>query len=281
MDIAMNRVPCDENSTTKPASIFRVTTYEYQYYLPKKIHYPSFRLRTANTAFLPTLKEAEEWVVHKGSFYRSINKDNKPSSYYGTYAYVITEIPLRVDANLDYYGISLSERVYSPDGTLWGERDYCNIIPDNCFSPEEYNYWGRLCLFEGRKPEEIKFKPGDIVEVLGYPGNFYWSSNKVDLAIVVKCPPTDSELSEKLEQYLATHSGFDVCDHALCYEFGSRQDEYEVLPLAYGEIDHSPTIATLRPSMPVSTRMRNRLQKVYQQYMDKMDENKKQEGNGK
>lgn len=280
MDIAMNREPCDENGATKPASIFRVTTYEYQYYLPKKIHYLSFRLRTANTAFLPTLKEAEEWVVHKGSFYRSINKDNKPSSYYGTYAYVITEIPLRVDINLDYYGISLSERVYSPDGTLWGKGDFCNIIPDSCAS-SEFNNWGRLCLFEGRKPEEIKFKPGDIVEVFGYTGNDYWSNNCVDLAIVVKCPPTDSELSEKLEQYLATHIGFDVCDHALCYEFGSRQDEYEVLPLAYGEIDHSPTIATLRPSMPVSTRMRNRLQKVYQQYMDKMDENKKQEGNGK
>ena len=164
---------------------------------------------------------------------------------------------------------------------MWGERDYCNIIPDNCFSPEEYNYWGRLCLFEGRKPEEIKFKPGDIVEVLGYPGNFYWSSNRVDLAIVVKCPPTVSEMSEKLQQYRATHSGFDLCDHALSIEFGSREDEYEVLSLACEEIDLSPTISTLRPSMPVSTRMRNRLQKVYQQYMDKMDENKKQEGNGK
>jgi hypothetical protein len=97
----------------------------------------------------------------------------------------------------------------------------------------------------------------------------------------VKCPPTDSELSEKLGQYLATHSGFDVCDHALCYEFGYREDEYEVLSLACETIDHSPTIATLRPSIPVSTRMRNRLQKVYQQYMDKMDENKKQEEYGK
>ena len=56
MDITMNRVPYEENGTTKPASIFRVTTYEYQYYSPKKSHYPSFRLRTANTAFLPTLK---------------------------------------------------------------------------------------------------------------------------------------------------------------------------------------------------------------------------------
>ena len=276
MDIAMNRVPCDENSTTKPASIFRVTTYEYQYYLPKKIHYPSFRLRTANTAFLLTLKEAEEWVAEKSSYYR--NNDNKP---FATYAYVITEIPLKFDTNLDVFRLSLSERVYSPDGTLWGKRDYCNIIPNGCFSPEEYNYWGRLCLFGGRKPEEIKFKPGDIVEVLGYPGNFYWSSNRVDLAIVVKCPPTVSEMSEKLQHYRATHSGFDLCDHALSIEFGSREDEYEVLSLACEEIDHSPTIATLRPSMPVSTRMRNRLQKVYQQYMHKMEKNKKQEGNGK
>ena len=279
MNIAMNRVPCDENGTTKPASIFRVTTYEYQYHLPKRIHYPSFRLRTANTAFLLTLKEAEEWVAHKGSFYRRINEDNKPSSYYGTYAYVITEIPLKIDTNLDFFGLSLSERVYGPDGTLWGKRDYCNIIPENCLS-HEFNYWGRLCQFKGRKPEEIKFKPGDIVEVFGYPGNDYWSNNWVDLAIVVKCPPTVSEMSEKLQQYRATHSGFDLCDHALCYEFGSRQDEYEVLPLAYGGIDHSPTIATLSPSIPVSTRMRNRMQKVYQQYMDKMDGIKKQEENG-
>ena len=43
-------------------------------------------------------------------------------------------------------------------------------------------------MFEGRKPEEIKFKPGDIVEVFGYPGNDYWSNDCVDLAIVVKCP---------------------------------------------------------------------------------------------
>ena len=281
MNIAMNRVPCDENGTTKPASLFMVTSYKYRFYSPKKIQYPSFRLRTANTAFLPTLKEAEEWVAHKGSFYRRINEDNKPSSYYGTYAYVITEIPLRIDTNLDYYGTSLSERVYSPDGTLWGKRDYCNIIPDNCFSPEEYNYWGRLCMFEGRKPEEIIFKPGDIVEVFGYPGNFNWSNNEVNLAIVVKCPPTVSEVAEKLQQYLATHNGFDICDHALCCEFGYREDEYEVLSLACETIDHSPTIATLHPSMPVSTRMRNRLQNVYQQYMDITDGIKKPVGNGK
>lgn len=277
MDIAMNGVPYDEIGTTKPASLFMVTSYKYRSYSPKKIHYPSFRLRTANTAFLLTLKEAEEWVAQKGKFYRRVGKDNKPSCNFGTYAYVITEISLKLDTNLDVFGLSLSERVYSPDGTLWGKRDFCNIIPDSCFSHEEYNYWGRLCLFKGRKPEEIRFKSGDIVEVFGYPGNFNWNNNEANLAIVVKCPPTVSEMSEKLQHYRATHSGFDVCDHALCYEFGSREDEYEVLSLACKEIDYSPTIATLRPSIPVSTRMRNRLQKVYQQYMDKKDRNKKQE----
>lgn len=274
MDIVMNRVPYDEIGTTKPASIFRVTTYDYRYYSPKKIHYPSYRLRAANTAFLATLKEAEEWVAEKGKSYRRVNIDNKPSCNLGTFAYVITEIPLRIDTNLDILELSLSERVYSPDGTLWGKRDFCNIIPNGCFSPEEYNYWGRLCLFKGRKPEDIKFKPGDIVEVFGYPGNDYWSNNEVNLAIVVKCPPTVSEVAEKIQQYCATHSGYDVSDHALCYEFGYREDEYEVLSLACEGIDHSPTIATLRPSMPVSTRMRNRLRQVYHKYMDKMDGNK-------
>ena len=163
---------------------------------------------------------------------------------------------------------NLSERVYSPDGTLWAKRDFCNFIPNHCHSPEEYNYWGRLGIFKGRNPEEIKFKPGDIVEVFGYPGNNYWSNEVVDLAIVVKCPPTVSEISRKLQEYRATHSGHELCDFSICCEFGHREDTYEVLSLACENIDHSPTIATLHPSLPVSTRMRNRLLKMYQQYME-------------
>ena len=255
-------------SFCRPLSIYRVTNYVYRYYTRKRTHYPCFRLRTAESSFHLTLKEAEEWVSDNGRIHRFVKENVSDDNIFGTYAYVITEIPLGVETKLDILGENLSERIYSPDGTLWAKRDFCNFIPNHCHSPEEYNYWGRLGIFKGRNPEEIKFKPGDIVEVFGYSGNDYWSNEEVNLAIVVKCPPTVSEMSQKLQEYRATHSGFDLCDHAISSEFGHREDTYEVLSLACENIDHAPTIATFRPSLPVSTRMRNRLQKMYEQYME-------------
>ena len=133
---------------------------------------------------------------------------------------------------------------------------------------EEYSYWGRLGLYKGRNPEEIKFKPGDIVEVFGYSGNNYWSNDEMNLAIITKCPPTTSEMKEKLQQYLTTQSGYDICDHALCYKFGHQEDVFEVLSMACEGIDLSTTIALRHPSLPMSTRMRNHLQGMCQEYLN-------------
>lgn len=257
----------DGNETAKPASIFRLTCYEYRHASPKKRRYPCIKLGIINSSFHLTLKEAEEEVADKGLLYRSVSEITKLSPFMRPYAYVITEIPLEVDVNLDILGQSLSERIYNPDGTLWGKRDFCNFIPLHCMG-EEYNYWGRLGLFKGRIPDEIRFKPGDIVEVFGYSGNDYWSNEEVNLAIVTKCPPTTSEMKEKLQQYNTTHSGHDICEHTLCYKFGHREDVYEVLSMACEGTDLSPTIALRFPSRPVSTRMRNRLQRMYQEYLN-------------
>ncbi len=77
------------------------------------------------------------------------------------------------------------------------ENTYADFFPLNCHG-DEYNYWGRRNLFWGRKPEEIRFKPGDIVEVMGYPGNHYWGNNSINLAIVVKAPPIVDETRNRL-----------------------------------------------------------------------------------
>ena len=129
------------------------------------------------------------------------------------------------------------------------------------------HYLGKKRMFFGRKPEEIRFKPGDIVEVFGYPGNDYWSDNVVCLAIVVKVPPTKEEMSRKLENYLSTHSDYDVSDHSLGYLFGNHLDTSEVIPYDFGDIDYSPTIATMNPSLPISARRKNLLIDQYEKYL--------------
>ena len=122
-------------------------------------------------------------------------------------------------------------------------------------------------MFGGRKPEEIRFKPGDIVEVMGYPGNHYWGNDNVNLAIVVKTPPTVDEVAVMRKQYLSTHSGFDICDHAMCYEFGYHLDTYEVLSFACDQIDHASTISVFNTTKQVSSKRRNALQKMYDDYI--------------
>ena len=69
----------------------------------------------------------------------------------------------------------------------------------------------------GRKTKEILFKPGDVVEVFGYPGNDYWSDDEVNLAIVVKTPPTMEEVTKILDKYMVTHTDYDLTDHSLGY----------------------------------------------------------------
>ena len=231
-----------------------LTFYEYRYYAREKARYPCFKLNTYHMRFFfETLSEAELAIQHRA---------RHPDDYY---AYVITELPLGIGLQLSLWGQSLSDRVYLPDGTLWGIRDYCNFIPSNCVS-DEYDYWGKLNRFYGRAPEEIRFKPGDIVEVFGCPDNHYWSDNEVNLAIVVKCPPTKDEVAKMLEQYVATHEGYNLCDHNLCHVMGHAEDTYQVLSFACEEIDHSTTIATFRPSLPVSPQRAKKLRNLYEQY---------------
>ena len=66
--------------------------------------------------------------------------------------------------------------------------------------------------------------------------------------------------------YLETHSGFELCDHALSVEFDHSLDAYEVIPYALGSIDHAPTICVFNPTKKVSSRRRNTLMEMYKKY---------------
>ena len=198
----------DEAKDLHIKSIFKVTRYSYKYRNPDKCHWPEFKLDSHEVTFLFTLKEAEEYV-----------KQNAIYHQYGTYAYVVTEIPIGLQVMERLMSDSFSQRVYLSDGNLWGVSDYANIMQrETPFSMNEVelgHYLGKRRMFHGRKPKEILFKPGDIVEVFGYHGNDYWSDDEVNLAIVVKTPPTMEEVKKMQDKYMATHTDYDLTDHSL------------------------------------------------------------------
>ena len=246
-------------------SIFKVMPY-YLARSWRKQHYPMLKTNVLETLYMRTLEEAEDYVFGRGRSYKEFMVEHPEYSKLSLrYSYVVVELPIGLEIH-PTLGQNLSTRIYLPDGTIWGENTYADFIPLNCLG-EEYNYWGRRNMFGGRKPEEIRFKPGDIVEVMGYPGNRYWGNDSVNLAIVVKTPPTVDEVAAMRKQYMSTHSGFDISDHAMCHEFGNHLDTYEVLSFACDQIDHAPTISVFNTTKQVSSKRRNALQKMYDDYI--------------
>ena len=253
------------NMEIKVESIYKVTPYYFARNL-RHLHYPEFKTNVLETMYVRTLEEVEEYVKITENHYSS-SKEEDPRFISDKYAYVVFEIPLGFETHTDVLGENLSTRIYLPDGSLWGANTYADFIPINSLG-DVYNYWGRRNMFWGRRPEEIKFKPGDIVEVLCYPGNHYWDNKCVSLAIIVDVPPTIDEISERRKIYLETHSGFDVCDHALCRKFGHQLDTYKVLSPVCDVIDHAPTISVFSPILPVSSRRRNAMLRMYEKYLE-------------
>lgn len=249
-------------------SIFKVIRYEPTFRNKQRLRYPTFRVSGNNVIYFRTLEDVENYMQERGGFYNSVLKMHPiDGNYIDLYAYVVIEIPLREEINVDVLDQNLSLRIYLPDGTLWGKNDYGSFMSKDAIG-DEYNYWGRRNQFWGRRPEEIRFKPGDIVEILGCPGNFYWGNETVDLAVVVKTPPTITEVEEIRKQYFETHSGVDLSDHSLSIEFDFSLDTYEVIPYALGGIDHAPTICVFNPTKQVSSRRRNTLMEMYKKYMN-------------
>ena len=254
-------------------TIFRLTPYIYRNHRwdkDKRQRYPNFKIRGDESVYFRSKEEAEAEMPHLSSF--------------DTYCWVLSELPLGVRF---FHENSFSERVYLPDGQLWSERLYADMFPSDI--PAQYgelefdNYLYGRNFFAGRKPEEIRFKPGDLIEIFCYGGNFYWSDGNVELAIVLDTPPTVDEMSEKVEHFLKTDSsltgdrGFD-----LGTMFNVTYDAYAVVP-AYifpehecDPVDFCPTHCAMTPRMDkVSTRMRNKLERWREKVMENEEWKKK------
>jgi hypothetical protein len=250
-------------------SIYMLMRYEYRRHDIRKIQYPSFNVKAHEFVYFKTMEEVEEYLLSKVEKWNNkvLSMDD---NFISDYAYVVLELPMSTEVSVFNLGQNLSVRIYLPDGTLWGIKPYANFFPKYALDDDGYNYWGRLNQFWGRGSEEIKFKQGDIVEIFGYPGNGYWSEDEVNLAIIVKTPPTKEDVAEMKKQYLATHSGFDVCDHALCRVFDYSMDTYEVISFACEEIDHASTISVFKPTKPVSSRRKKVLESLLYRHLNEI-----------
>ena len=248
----------------KIESIFKVIHYRHVCDSKRKLRYPTFKVQGNDVAYFKTTDEVEKYIQGNAVFYKAVNEYCFCSDRLDLYAYVVLELPLGMEI-YSYQHHHLSVRIYLPDGTLWGVQPYADFFP-NRLDSEGYNAWGKRNMFWGREQDEIKFKSGNIVEILGYEGNCYWSENEVNIAVVLKTPPTKVEVTEMRKTYLDTHGGFDTCDHHLSRVFGSGLDTYEVVSFACDDIDHAPTISFFEPTKQVSSKRKKALMELYEKY---------------
>jgi len=125
-----------------------------------------------------------------------------------------------------------SERSYLSDGSFWDETNMSELDIDN------KDCWTN---FEGRSEEKIRFKPGDIVEIV------FEYEKYVSLGIVHFTPPTIEEAKQTIAPddlyYTTPHNatwGNDGCTH------------YHMRP-----------VDLLPPRFRISQKLQKKLEKVY------------------
>lgn len=254
-------------------SIFKLIPYITRPHRLEKFCYPTFKLESREAFYFRTVEEAEAAI-----------SDANIRSCGDCYCWALRELPLGVNI---LPVESFSERIYLPDGQLWSERRYADMVPS--IIPPQYreiefdNYiYGRR-FFSGRRPEEIRFKPGDIIEIFCYHGNGYWGDSSVELAIVLDTPPTVDEMTQRVDHHLKTATnltgdrGFD-----LGARFNAHDDVYAVVA-AYesiepeeNPIDFCPSHCAMMPCMDkVSGRMRRKLERIREKVMENEEWRKK------
>lgn len=241
-------------------TIFKLIPYNHSEN-PSKNRYPTLRLGSRMAFYFRTKEDAEAAI-----------KDKRIEDPFGNcYCWALREFPLGAGVHSTE---SLSERIYLPDGQLWSERltneMYPDTVPHIYDEIEFYDYIYAHRFFAGRKPEEIRFKPGDLIEIFCYDGNDYWSDGYVELAIVIHTPPTVDEMTKRVDDYLKTSKDL-TGDRA--YDLGERfyhRDDIYAVVAAYepanpdvNPIDFCPTHCAMMPRMEmVSTRMRRKLERL-------------------
>jgi hypothetical protein len=123
----------------KVESIFKVIHYMHRCHSRSKLRYPTYRVSGSNEIYFRTIEEVEKYMQERGDFYTGVRKMHPvDDNYIDLYAYVVIEIPIREEVNVDVLDQYLSFRIYLPDGTLWGKNDYGHFMSRHA-TGDEYN----------------------------------------------------------------------------------------------------------------------------------------------
>lgn len=125
--------------------------------------YPSFHIHDAELFFYPTKEAAEEKIRGFGW---------EPDLY----CFIIEACPY----NRDVTNRAYRRWVYDDEGVLISETLCSEFEDPKTREQDEY--------FPGRRPNQCRFKPGDIVE--------YVFNDTVTLGIVMECPPTPEDVDD-------------------------------------------------------------------------------------
>ncbi len=221
-------------------------------------HYPEYEItRDRETGYFHTLEEAEGAMrKHAEKVRKGLSEEY--SLEYETYCYEIKERPM---GELGYASTVVTHRVYDADGCLT-EQTLCAT---GCFTHEDYIYG----IFRGRTEEQMRFKPGDIVEFV--------RCNKVSLGFVV-CQPLGVEdcwrmlqKHVKARETLIAETG-DPHDGGMPEYFGSddSDDCYVVLTTSqYISHRHVSVTNVFAPHFPIPNYIRKRLETAYRKFVER------------
>lgn len=132
--------------------------------------YPKFRIRKAEVYYYSSKEQAEERIAEMGI---DLN----------IYCFIIKALPL----GRDVFGGSYRCWLYDREGTFVSETLCSELLISGTDEPEE--------LLPGRRPDQCRFKTGDIVEVR--------NSGIVEIGIILKQPPTPEDIEEMGKKYAA------------------------------------------------------------------------------
>jgi len=199
-------------------SIFRLT--EYIYPTKQKNPYPLMEVHVCQSSYHPSYEDAVKAMTRN-------------TSVPNIYCFVLTELPMGIDISEDE---SLSETVFDADGKVISSRPFAVISDRGHEGPttqEWIDWFESVKQFDGWEDEELKFMPGDIVEIHCRPGNRFFGNGGAQLGIIASMPP---------------EPGSDLSDCYGVFVFGEGL-----------HLDHAPVTAVMKPHFPVQDRFKYQL----------------------
>lgn len=215
-------------------------------------------LANAEKRMLRDVKECQEYekewqkdVAEDEEF----RMDEKKLGHDIVLAYKIGELEL--DSEIGYE--TQSVRTYTADGQ---PNDEC-LLDSGCKRH-----------FKGRTPDQIRFQPGDIVEVI--------TERDAELCVVWHAQPTTEDYTNKRSKWLENHKkrcqrwGVEYNEEEASH-WDYTDDSYTVFSLGEGDTHfHPESPKVFRPTKPVPKSLRTKLKAKYEEQLREEEEWKKQ-----